>query len=103
MYFNDWGLMEARKRRVGVHGAVLEIPKQVLAPGSYFVSFGLWEPGRVPDHFPSARLAFRTGEPVTPLPDSVRLSAHDVSWPAVLYMPADWSYVDFPSKVAPEF
>lgn len=87
-YSNDGLLGDYRKRRLGVHTVALTIPKHLLAPGAYSVAFGFWEPGHPPEHFPDERLAFRRDEPLT------RLSAHGISWPGMLYLPATWRYVE---------
>ena len=85
-YTNDQQLEDPAKRQSGTHTASLTIPRHLLAPGDYFVSFGFWEPGHSPEHFPDTRLTFRRNEPIT------RLSAHGISWPGMLYLPADWHY-----------
>jgi len=87
-YANDQLLEDSRKRQVGTHTVALTIPKYLLAPGDYYVSFGFWEPRRPPEHFPSERLTFHREEPLT------RLSAHGIRWPGLLYLPGTWHYVE---------
>jgi lipopolysaccharide transport system ATP-binding protein len=87
-YSNDELLRHYRKRRPGVHTVELSIPKYLLAPGRYSVTIGFWEPGRLPEHFPSERLSFRREDSPT------RLSAHGVPWPGLLYLPDTWRYVE---------
>ncbi len=87
-YSNDYFLEDHRKRQIGTHTVALTIPKYLLTPGDYNVSFGFWEPGLPPEHAPSERLTFRRKE----IPN--RLSAHGIPWPGLLYFPATWHYVE---------
>jgi lipopolysaccharide transport system ATP-binding protein len=89
-YSNDERLLDARKRKPGIHDVELQIPKHLLAPGTYSVAFGFWEPGRAPEHFPKERLSFQRATP------NDRLAVHGISWPSVIYMPATWKYISTP-------
>jgi lipopolysaccharide transport system ATP-binding protein len=86
-YSKDEQLLDERKRQHGIHDVVLKIPKYLLAPGTYSIAFGFWEPGRVPEHFPNERLSFHQNTPID------RLAVHGISWPSVIYMPSTWSYI----------
>ena len=86
-YSNDEQLLDGRKRQFGVHEVELKIPKYLLAPGTYSIAFGFWEPGRAPEHFPKERLSFHKKTP------SNRLAIHGISWPSVIYMPSTWKYI----------
>ncbi|HMD90197.1 MAG TPA: ABC transporter ATP-binding protein [Anaerolineaceae bacterium] len=87
-YSNDDSLKDDRKRKDGIHIVTLAIPNYLLTPGDYFVTFGFWEPGCPPEHFPAERLFFSKDETTN------RLSAHGIIWPGIIYMPSTWKYID---------
>jgi lipopolysaccharide transport system ATP-binding protein len=87
-YSNDELLRHHQKRRPGTHTVELSIPKYLLAPGRYSVTFGFWEPGRLPEHFPDEQLSFRREDSLN------RLSAHGIPWPGLLYLPETWRYIE---------
>ena len=88
-YSNDEQLTDGRKRLKGIHEVALSIPKYLLAPGTYSVAFGFWEPGHSAEHFPKEKLSFIKA----PL-DNNRLAIHGISWPSVIYMPSTWNYIN---------
>ena len=85
-YANDESFCYGKKRSLGVHTTILHIPSSIFSPGSYSIAFGFWEPGREPVHFPKDRLNFVREEKIL-----TRLSAHNLRWPSVIYLPyAKW-------------
>lgn len=87
-YANDEILQNPKKRQIGHHRVILDIPIEFLAPGSYFVAFGFWQPGHSPEHFPEERLIFHREMIIN------KLTSHGILWPSLLYLPSKWEYVE---------
>lgn len=93
-YANDDEFRDPRRRAMGTHTVICEIPKHLLKPGDYRVLFGFWQPGHPPEHFPHEHLTFHRPEPLS------RLSSHQIPWPSYICKRAEWSYVEDPEPLA---
>jgi lipopolysaccharide transport system ATP-binding protein len=84
-YSNDLFLDDKRKRALGEHVIVLNVPAYLLGPGDYYIDYAFWSPDGI-EHFPKERLLFSVDSRDTKIPWL------NLEWPSIIYLPDNWSY-----------